>query len=162
MNKKSWLLAIFVAFSCCACAVEPTKKTAAATAGGDDWQTMLRNASPLRQLSAAECTAPAGGSCVIDITIGDGCNVTVRPEHVKVPAKVFVFWKIAPQTWSFVQEKGIAFKNAGPFTDSRRVADQVWRVTVKDVKETWTYYPYAINVRSRDGKTCTIDPGMWV
>jgi len=162
MNKKPYLLAIFVAFSFSACAVEPTKKTAVAASGGDDWQLMLKNASPVRQMSIAECTAPAGGTCIVDITVGDNCRVTTNPDIMKVNPKVFVFWRIAPDTWSFVPEKGIFFKKAGPFTDSRRLTDQIWRLSVKDVPPTYTLYPYGITIRSRDGKTCTIDPGLWV
>lgn len=162
MNKKSFLLGVLLAVSFSACAADPPRTTKSAAASGDDWQLLLKNASPLKQLSAAECTAPAGGSCVIDITVGDGCRVTPNPEYLKVKPKVFVFWRIAPETWSFVPDKGIAFKKAGPFTDSRRLSDQVWRVTVRDVKPADIAYPYAINIRSKDGKTCTIDPAIWV
>lgn len=165
MTSKALSIAGALLLSVSAFAADPPSRGAPADSalkGGSDYQMLLRRATPLKRVDASACKAPAGGSCVVSVTIGEKCAIRVSPEylHVRTKGQVTLLWKISPARWSFEEKDGIAFKgSAEPFTDGRRLAPQVWQW--KDRNERPGYFAYGVNVVSDKGQKCSIDPGVF-
>lgn len=171
MTKKTlFLFSAAVALSLSAAAADPKDARAGAPGAtaarpasqGDGYQLLLRRATPLKRVDVSACSAPAGGSCVISVTVGDKCNIRVSPEYliVRTKGEVTLLWKLAPASWAFDEARGIEFKRKSEqFADGRRLAKQVWQW--KDRNTERGYHAYNVNIVNDKGERCSIDPGVW-
>lgn len=132
-----------------------------------DYETQLRNATKLQTVRAAACVTQPGGSCVVEITAvtlaADGkCSANVNPEYLAVRSKgaVTLLWRLRADGWSFREKDGILLKDTqGQIDDSRRATTTLWHA--KDKVSQNVYIKYDLNLVSKDGKPCHVDPGLW-
>lgn len=128
-----------------------------------DFKALLKEAAPIGPVNS--CTAGPGGSCVIKVTVDEKCSAlpAVDSEVLRVGAGVHILWTLTGGTWEFEPNDGISFKNAAaPFEGKSRSSPHVFHWQSKSDAAGKGYFAYNIRLRNREGRTCKIDPGLWV
>lgn len=133
----------------------------AASGSAQEYVSILKDKSAYpTAMSAGRCTT---ASCVITVTVGEKCALKADPEIAvltKYPATVL--WHLKSPGYVFPKSDGITFKfpnNA--FSESRRLADDVWQWKIKAPGKKQEYFAYNIVVQNaKTNQTCKLDPGL--
>lgn len=123
---------------------------------------LIKSASPL--LAMKSCTATAGGSCIVKITVDDKCasKPVADPPVIQVNPGVHIIWMVTGGTWEFDPNDGISFKKSDPpFEGKLRDSPKVFHWQSKADAAGKGYFAYNIKLKKGE-QVCEVDPGVWV
>lgn len=175
MTKKGCLLgALLLSLSLAVAAADPPKPTSASTSreaaakekgsakvGAASIEMLRKSAAKTVKVQPTQCTAAAGGHCVVTLAVNANCRLEPSDPELIIPQGVKVYLTITTPGWKFDPANGLKFKNPkAPFSSALH-NDTTWVVEPAANTAGQGRFPYALKV-TKGAEACESDPGYWL